>query len=292
MSTAISPFDPRWQWRNVPRELMEQRQWVLWRRVLVKGRWTKVPYTIDGRKASSTDPRTWSTFLEVCEAADVIGFCDGIGFVFAAPDSYTGIDLDTVWQSDADEGAEWALGVLEVFSDTYGEESPSETGYKIICLAKLPGTGKSYDIGAGKIEVFDRGRFFALTGVSNGIPAIVDHQADVEALLEDLERMKRAASRASIPVRSNQGHPDHQHHDHDDHHDPRIDLVYQRHYYATQNERHNGLISTAGWWRAIGLGIERIRPMLIAFDQSNCHPPKQDPKELEDILRYVEACPR
>jgi primase-polymerase (primpol)-like protein len=61
------------------------------------------------------------------------GFADGIGFVFSANDPYCGIDLDNIWQSDADEGAEWAQGILEQFADTYGEGSPSGRGYKTWC---------------------------------------------------------------------------------------------------------------------------------------------------------------
>jgi hypothetical protein len=283
--SAIHWADVRWPWREVPEELQALPQWVLWKRELVNGRWTKVPYTVDGRKAKSNDRRTWATFERVCQAADEIGRWDGIGFVFVRGQGYCGVDLDHIWQSDADEGANWALGFFEVFGDTYGEESPSTTGYKIICRAKLPATGKSYPIGAGKIEIFDQGRFFAITGISNGVPVITDHQEDILALLEDLERIKRGSQPQPTPPPAPQrpsasGH------------DPRIDLVYQHHYYAESLERHPGLASTAAWWWTCGLEIEEIRPRLIAFDQSNCHPPKQDRKELEGILDWVAGRPR
>ena len=45
----------------IPSELTVRPRWVLWRRETVKGRLTKVPYQRNGRRASSTDPRTWAS---------------------------------------------------------------------------------------------------------------------------------------------------------------------------------------------------------------------------------------
>src|ERR1700722_17418216 len=39
---------------SIPDDLTELDQWVLWRRETVNGRQTKVPYTVGGRRASST----------------------------------------------------------------------------------------------------------------------------------------------------------------------------------------------------------------------------------------------
>jgi primase-polymerase (primpol)-like protein len=67
--------------KNLPSALDKLKtfpNWVLWKLVLAKNKWTKVPYQPSGRKASSTDPVTWSTYRSVIDAVDRY---DGIGFV-------------------------------------------------------------------------------------------------------------------------------------------------------------------------------------------------------------------
>jgi len=46
----------------VPDDLSECDQWVLWRRETVAGRETKVPYSVRGHRASSTNPGDWTEF--------------------------------------------------------------------------------------------------------------------------------------------------------------------------------------------------------------------------------------
>jgi primase-polymerase (primpol)-like protein len=76
----------------IPDELTALTQWVLWRYELIEGgKFTKVLYRIDGRrKASSSDPRTWSSFEDALEALDAQPDMDGAGFVFTADDPYCG----------------------------------------------------------------------------------------------------------------------------------------------------------------------------------------------------------
>jgi primase-polymerase (primpol)-like protein len=50
---------------GIPNELKTIDRWVMWQLVQRKGRWTKMPLTVDGRAASSTDPNTWTTYDEV-----------------------------------------------------------------------------------------------------------------------------------------------------------------------------------------------------------------------------------
>src|SRR5687768_9490406 len=83
--------------QQIPAELRERDQWVNWRYELDKrGEWTKVPYQTNGRKADSTNRRTWTTFQAVLAAYHntSLGF-DGVGYVFSGePDDFIGIDLD------------------------------------------------------------------------------------------------------------------------------------------------------------------------------------------------------
>ena len=47
-----------------PIDLSERDQWVLWRRE----RDTKVPYQVNGKRASSTGPATWDEYTVVFDA--------------------------------------------------------------------------------------------------------------------------------------------------------------------------------------------------------------------------------
>src|SRR3712207_9532462 len=77
---------------SIPEELKVRPQWVDWQAVGEKP--DKVPFSAKtGRKASSTDLLTWSTFEEALEAYES-GEYARLGFVFCSGDPYTGIDPD------------------------------------------------------------------------------------------------------------------------------------------------------------------------------------------------------
>ena len=125
---------------RVPSELIEYKQWVLWRKVDINGRVTKVPISPWSGKAAACDrPQTWSTFWRVRHAVRKY-LCDGIGFVFTEADPFCGIDLD---QCRTINGL-IAPDVLELISrfESYTELSPSGTGAHVLIRAKLPGKGR------------------------------------------------------------------------------------------------------------------------------------------------------
>jgi putative DNA primase/helicase len=178
----------------VPGDLAERYQWVLWRYETRDGKPTKVPYQINGRRASSTDSATWVGFQQAKECLSRSNEYDGIGFVFSSMDPYCGLDLDDCMTCTGDIKA-WAQPILAAFGDTYMEISPSGKGVKIFARASLSGDGKRVYVDAlgkptpkdksdGAIEIYDRGRYFTVTGdLLNGAPLqIEDHQADVNAL--------------------------------------------------------------------------------------------------------------
>ena len=84
---------------NVPACLRERPQWVVWRYEKRHGRETKVPYCPkSGRRASSADPSTWTSFTDAV-AAYARGGYDGIGYVFLTDDlvdSASFFELDAV----------------------------------------------------------------------------------------------------------------------------------------------------------------------------------------------------
>jgi len=151
---------------EIPPELKALPQWVTWKfdwrdgKDGKEGKWTKVPYRADGRgPASSTDPSTWATFEK---AASARGF-DGIGFVFSPDDPYVGVDLDGCRNPETGTLTEEAEGWIARFA-TYTEVSPSGTGVKLIGVGALPEDSKGHRNAAVGVEVYDKGRFFTVTG--------------------------------------------------------------------------------------------------------------------------------
>ncbi|OOZ75387.1 hypothetical protein BOW50_11925 [Solemya velum gill symbiont] len=74
---------PKWllpKFDNFLPELITQPNWVLTKPVLRDGKWTKPPLQPDGRYASATNPKTWSSFGEVKQAFDQGDFA-AVGFV-------------------------------------------------------------------------------------------------------------------------------------------------------------------------------------------------------------------
>jgi putative DNA primase/helicase len=167
ISPMISPID-----ENVPEELKQRPQWVCWRYEERDDKLTKVPYTPRTlRRASSTDPTTWSSFEETAKAyqfgyddrPDVEYYepsYDGIGFVFSDDDPYCGIDLDNCRNAETGDVAPWAQEILDRAGDGYIEISPSGTGIHIITRGAVRGGG----IRRGPVEMYSRGRYFTITG--------------------------------------------------------------------------------------------------------------------------------
>ena len=123
---------------GIPEELRVRPQWVVWKAVGDKP--DKVPYSArTGRRASSTDLLTWSTFQEALEAYEN-GKYAGVGFVFSSADPYTGIDLDNCVDADG-EIAGWALEIVRYF-DSYTEISPTGTGLHVIVRGHVPNRRK------------------------------------------------------------------------------------------------------------------------------------------------------
>jgi hypothetical protein len=171
---------PHW----IPSTLKALPQWVPWDLELRDGKWAKIPKNPrNGENAKANDAGTWGTFEEAFTFHQAHG-TSGIGFEFSAAHPFVGIDLDDCRDPDTGDLTELAQEMLARFT-TYAEISPSGTGIKLIGIGRLPASGKNF----GNIEVYDRGRYFALTGERlQGCPA--EPQPCQEALDELLERLK------------------------------------------------------------------------------------------------------
>lgn len=143
-----------------PAEMLGADRWVRWDLVARNGRATKVPMTVSGTYASSTNPGTWGCWAEVrrskvgCGVGWVLG--DGIGCV----------DLDDCITEDGCLKS-WAADELDRWRDPLFVEV-SQSGRGLHIFVRIP-TGKGsvcHVEGGGTIEVYppDSGRFIALTG--------------------------------------------------------------------------------------------------------------------------------
>lgn len=179
--------------QNTPLCLRALPQWLVWRADVVNGRPTKVPYDVKtGRKASSTDPATWTIFEKAIECYAQGDHYDGIGFVFTANDPFCGIDLDDCI-GDYRALAPWAHDILIQFP-TYAEVSPSGRGLKVFLRGRKPDfaqcSKKAIDPhgGPGELELYDRSRYFTVTGNvwPGSVPAVTDCQAALDELCRRL----------------------------------------------------------------------------------------------------------
>jgi putative DNA primase/helicase len=55
---------------NIPQTLKQLPRWILWKLETRDGTETKVPYRIDGVRASTTNPNDWTDFVTASRAFD------------------------------------------------------------------------------------------------------------------------------------------------------------------------------------------------------------------------------
>jgi putative DNA primase/helicase len=138
---------------NIRPELKTYAHWVV--------HLDKEPYDPKtGKRASTTDSRTWAPFSEALEAFEESGRWDGIGFVFCSADPFVGIDFDKCRNPETGVVDPRILAYVEKFEERYVEVSVSGTGLHLITKGKIKGGAKK-----GGYEVYDQDRFFTVTGV-------------------------------------------------------------------------------------------------------------------------------
>ena len=189
-------------YENIPDELKGLPQWVGFLcEKLPNGRTTKKPVnvrTLYG--ASSTDKDTWSTFEQAVSAigknANVGGSqgkIEGIGFVFAPP--YCGIDLDHVINAETGEINPQAVDIIDTM-ESYTEISPSGTGIHIIYKGRIHDNWKrkkNNALGTGSdIEMYQQGRFFTVTGITEHAYGVNDREACAELVYKAYMQKEKA----------------------------------------------------------------------------------------------------
>jgi hypothetical protein len=149
---------------DIPEEMRRLPHWICWQLKIVddgKGgtRPTKVPFRIDGRPASTTDPKDWVTFDTAVRALRLRAKFSGVGFVFTKSSGLVGIDLDKCRDPETGETEAWAKAILNELS-SYTELSQSGLGWHAIVRGLLPAGGNR----KGRVEMYDRDRYFVMTG--------------------------------------------------------------------------------------------------------------------------------
>ncbi len=252
--------DALWQKPGaLPKGLTADReQFVLWKFEMVKDRLAKVPYSINGRKASVTDPRDWSEFEAVSRAFRPKLYA-GIGFVFREGDGLVGIDLDHCLDANL-ELKPWASGIVERFATTYMEVSPSGSGLKIWARGKLPANLAAFAVkGGGGIEMYSHARYFTVTGrVFRGAPLELENHAD------DIAYMYGRLTK-------------------DKHHAWPLQPLYGGR--IPYGQQHQTLVSIAGTLRARRVCEEAILAALLAVNSHQC----EKPGPPENIARIVRS---
>lgn len=164
---------------NIPQELKDLKQWVYYvcepRIVRGKKKLTKIPYQINGKKASSTNPTQWNTYNAVAnhyiniENSTPPEHGHGVGFVFDK--GYVGIDLDN-HIDETGKISDLARETIDLFC-SYSEKSISGNGIHIIIKANNISLDKKRNDTIG-IEVYNTERFFTMSGdVLDNIPCEV-----------------------------------------------------------------------------------------------------------------------
>ncbi|CAM4214652.1 hypothetical protein BAMA_02055 [Bacillus manliponensis] len=190
------------QFTNIPTELKNCSQWVLWRKEKRDGKPTKVPYQVNNEMAKANNRNTWSNFKTVVEKYKQGGY-DGIGFVFSKQDDYIGIDLDKcVVDGDLSELAQEIMNIVP----SYTEYSPSGEGIHIIAKGKLPlrgpGTGKKNpNLG---LEIYRHGRYFTFTGNSVNNHPVEESTEKLKVIFQKYIEKKEAPVASKTPYVSNE----------------------------------------------------------------------------------------
>lgn len=196
-------------YEQIPAELRALPQWVCF--MLVdnpeRGKPEKIPinpHTLRG--ASSTNPKAWGTLEKAAAQIGKTGSCKrkggaivsaavcGVGFVFNG-NGITGIDFDHVIDEQG-QLEPWVADWVQRFG-SYTEYSPSGTGLHILCRGAL---GDRKCIKREEVEIYDRARYFTVTGKPYGdAKPLCDAQAALDDLYAAFEKKPTGGDPAPAP---------------------------------------------------------------------------------------------
>lgn len=181
---------------EIPDELIELPQWVLWRAEWDDKRqqYNKVPYSYAGYRASSTNNDTWTIFDAIHNLYEKNDKYDGIGFMLSYDDNYMVLDIDNAIDETGQITSDLALYMTEI---TYCEKSPSGTGLHCFFKGELPSERKKKRSDLD-IELYDNARFMTVTGESIGQSEISDDQDILNNLVDRYFKLEKSLEKTTV----------------------------------------------------------------------------------------------
>ncbi len=146
---------------RLPESLRKEAGFLLWRYETIKGRRTKVPYSIKGVKANATKRSSYSQFPVVKFAFDKGGY-DGIGIFIDS--SFSAVDIDHCIEDGV--LSDLAKDIIDRM-DSYTETSPSGKGIRILMdTSDVEFDRSRYYVNNRKkgLEVYTQKKFVSVTG--------------------------------------------------------------------------------------------------------------------------------
>lgn len=164
----------------IPDEMKARRSWVLWRLETVRDRKTKVPYSaVYSGKASTTNPASWSSYADARRVLDNSkGYYNGLGYVLTG-DGLVFIDIDHCITAEGLSAT--AADILHTMGRTFVEISQSGTGLHLFAHGTIP---RSFKNSKNGVEMYDGGRYCAITGNAACSDEITDNQQGLDAVFE------------------------------------------------------------------------------------------------------------
>ena len=237
----------------------------------------KSPYcAFEGKRASTNDPFTWSTFEEAVNAVEQ-GFYSDIGFVFHKGDGLVGIDMDCGY--DADGVIEESVCEVIARCRSYTERSRSGRGFHIILGGNIP-ESKGMNNYEG-FEIYSTGRYFLLTADTLIYEEIRDDQSAIDWIVG------KHFSKPSQKVSESRGASFGYKAQWEGVKGNRLSLKPS---YAPipQGGRHTSLVSYAGrLWRS-GFSVADLESELKKVNRAACNPPLSD----DEVRRIAESIGR
>ncbi len=177
---------------GIPADLRSLDRWALWSYEWSGTRWAKVPHPVSQRRRPASVSRLddWTTFSNALRVYELDqrtgGDIAGVGFLLAN-DGISIIDIDGCFDPAVPPSLDALTPDARALVERLGsftEVSPSGTGLHVIVRARLPGPGRRRN----GIEIYDRSRFFCLTGhILPGCRSTIEsRQAEADALYREL----------------------------------------------------------------------------------------------------------
>ena len=152
--------------KNIPTELKKQKIWGLWDLEERDGRTTKVPYNaMTNQRAKSNDPSTWCDFEQAITALKDSNYK---GLAIFLGGGLCGLDVDHVdaelSKFEEKPNSDNLVNRIKKLTDnSYMEVSQSGAGIHVLFKGLLPKNVNNHPNNK-PFELYDHGRFFALTG--------------------------------------------------------------------------------------------------------------------------------